>query len=210
MAGGAFLIHTAMKEIFHMLVVHDLGKGADEGPKHASVATVIFWILAIDIVFAFDTDAFTYVETDFTTSALAGVAIDMGQIDWSAIGAIIIGSFIYFDQGTPFPPAESWEYARIRLRIRSGVPAGEHPAGVVKSVPEKPPTTCLLTAVNFCAPVAISPGTVSVRATMHTAVSPLSSAILPAIKGAAAKVKAKTRPGTKGIAFAGSFHDTFS
>jgi predicted tellurium resistance membrane protein TerC len=55
MAGGAFLIHTAMKEIFHMLVVRDLGKGADEGPKHASVATVIFWILAMDIVFAFDT-----------------------------------------------------------------------------------------------------------------------------------------------------------
>ena len=55
MAGGGFLIHTAMKEIFHMLVVHDLGKEAGGGPKHASVATVIFWILAMDIVFAFDT-----------------------------------------------------------------------------------------------------------------------------------------------------------
>jgi predicted tellurium resistance membrane protein TerC len=55
MAGGAFLIHTAMKEIFHMLVVHDLGKASDGGPKHASVARVLFWILAMDIVFAFDT-----------------------------------------------------------------------------------------------------------------------------------------------------------
>ncbi|MDP1702201.1 MAG: TerC family protein [Aestuariivirga sp.] len=55
MAGGAFLIHTAMKEIFHMLVVHDLGKVSGGGPKHASVARVLFWILAMDIVFAFDT-----------------------------------------------------------------------------------------------------------------------------------------------------------
>ncbi len=34
--GGVFLIHTALKEIYHMLVVHDLGHGASEGPKHAA------------------------------------------------------------------------------------------------------------------------------------------------------------------------------
>ncbi len=55
MAGGAFLIHTAMKEIFHMLVVHDLDKETGGGPKHSSVARALFWILAMDIVFAFDT-----------------------------------------------------------------------------------------------------------------------------------------------------------
>jgi predicted tellurium resistance membrane protein TerC len=55
MAGGAFLIHTAMKEIFHMLVVDDLGKKTGGGPKHSTVARALFWILAMDIVFAFDT-----------------------------------------------------------------------------------------------------------------------------------------------------------
>ena len=39
MAGGAFLIHTAMKEIFHMLVVHDLEHEEGQGPKHRTVAT---------------------------------------------------------------------------------------------------------------------------------------------------------------------------
>ena len=36
--GGAFLIHTALKEIFHMLVVDDLGHKASDGPKHRSCA----------------------------------------------------------------------------------------------------------------------------------------------------------------------------
>ncbi len=53
--GGAFLIHTALKEIFHMLVVHELGHGGPEGPKHRSVQSAIFWILVMNIVFSFDT-----------------------------------------------------------------------------------------------------------------------------------------------------------
>ena len=55
MVGGGFLIHTAMKEIFHILVVHDLGKETGGGAKHTTVARALFWILAMDIVFAFDT-----------------------------------------------------------------------------------------------------------------------------------------------------------
>ena len=38
-----------------MLVVHDLGRGDGEGPKHRSVATALFWILVMNIVFSFDT-----------------------------------------------------------------------------------------------------------------------------------------------------------
>jgi predicted tellurium resistance membrane protein TerC len=55
LAGGAFLIHTALKEIFHMLVVHDIeGEGKGQ-PAHSSVGRALFWILVMNIVFSFDT-----------------------------------------------------------------------------------------------------------------------------------------------------------
>jgi predicted tellurium resistance membrane protein TerC len=55
LAGGTFLIHTALKEISHMLVVDDLEHEEGEGPKHRSVASALFWILVMNIVFSFDT-----------------------------------------------------------------------------------------------------------------------------------------------------------
>ncbi len=55
MAGGAFLIHTALKEISHMLVVEDLEHEVGEGPKHRSVRAALFWIVVMNIVFSFDT-----------------------------------------------------------------------------------------------------------------------------------------------------------
>ena len=55
LAGGAFLIHTAMKEIFHMLVVHDLDHEEGSRPAHSTVARALFWILVMNIVFSFDT-----------------------------------------------------------------------------------------------------------------------------------------------------------
>ncbi len=55
MAGGAFLIHTALREISHMLVVDDLEHEEGEGPKHRSVGSALFWILVMNIVFSFDT-----------------------------------------------------------------------------------------------------------------------------------------------------------
>jgi predicted tellurium resistance membrane protein TerC len=53
--GGLFLIHTALKEIYHMLSVEDFEHEEGEGPKHRSVASAIFWILVMNIVFSFDT-----------------------------------------------------------------------------------------------------------------------------------------------------------
>lgn len=55
LAGGVFLIHTAMKEIFHMLAVDDLEHEQGAGPKHTSVAQALFWIMVMNIVFSFDT-----------------------------------------------------------------------------------------------------------------------------------------------------------
>ncbi len=55
LAGGAFLINTAMKEIFHMMAVDDLEHEEGEGPKHRSIGSALFWIMVMNIVFSFDT-----------------------------------------------------------------------------------------------------------------------------------------------------------
>lgn len=55
LAGGLFLIKTAMTEIRHMLSVDDLGHGEDKAPKHRTVALALVWIVLMNIVFSFDT-----------------------------------------------------------------------------------------------------------------------------------------------------------
>ena len=52
--GGIFLIYTAIKEIFHMLAVDDLDHIENEG-RSKSVARALFWIVAMNLVFSFDT-----------------------------------------------------------------------------------------------------------------------------------------------------------
>lgn len=52
--GGAFLIYTAIKEIYHMIGSHDLEKGASSAPRR-TIAAALFWILLMNIVFSFDT-----------------------------------------------------------------------------------------------------------------------------------------------------------
>ncbi len=54
LAGGLFLINTALREIRHMLSTDDL-EHDESGPKHRSVGSAIFWILVMNIVFSFDT-----------------------------------------------------------------------------------------------------------------------------------------------------------
>lgn len=52
LAGGVFIIYTAMKEIFHMLQIDEL-EGSGKGKKR-SVGTAIFWIVLMNLVFSFD------------------------------------------------------------------------------------------------------------------------------------------------------------
>lgn len=52
--GGVFLIYTAIKEIYHMLAVEELGHGSD-GPQHKTVTNALVWIVLMNIVFSFDT-----------------------------------------------------------------------------------------------------------------------------------------------------------
>ena len=52
LAGGAFIIYTAVKEIMHMLSVQDLG-GDSKGTQR-SVTSAITWIVLLNLVFSFD------------------------------------------------------------------------------------------------------------------------------------------------------------
>lgn len=53
LAGGTFIIYTAMKEIWHMTrLEHDSHGGGEE--KKKSVGMIIFWIVVMNVVFSFD------------------------------------------------------------------------------------------------------------------------------------------------------------
>jgi len=52
LGGGAFVIYTAFKEIYHMLSVDDLHQ--DSGEAERSVANAMFWIVLMNLVFSFD------------------------------------------------------------------------------------------------------------------------------------------------------------
>lgn len=53
LVGGTFIIYTAIKEIYHMLSVHDLHESDSQKPRK-SVAKAITWIVAMNVVFSFD------------------------------------------------------------------------------------------------------------------------------------------------------------
>jgi predicted tellurium resistance membrane protein TerC len=72
LAGGVFLIYTAVKEIFHMLAVHDLQGEGSSSKGTRTVASALFWILVMNIVFSFDTVLSAVALTDhFVTMSLA-------------------------------------------------------------------------------------------------------------------------------------------
>lgn len=50
--GGAFIIYTAVKEIMHMLAVHNVEDS--EGKQKKSVTRIIVWIVVMNLVFSFD------------------------------------------------------------------------------------------------------------------------------------------------------------
>lgn len=54
LAGGVFLMYTAIKEITHMLALDDMHEGVGDRSTR-SPAKALFWITAMNIVFSFDT-----------------------------------------------------------------------------------------------------------------------------------------------------------
>lgn len=77
LVGGVFIIYTATKEVMHMLRVDDLGH-SDKKP--ASVGAIIFWIVAMNLVFSFD-------------SILAAMALAKGNF-WVMAIAIVVGGVL--------------------------------------------------------------------------------------------------------------------
>ena len=53
LAGGAFILYTAVKEIHHMISIDHLGEH-EKSNDRKSVAGVIFWIVLMNLVFSFD------------------------------------------------------------------------------------------------------------------------------------------------------------
>jgi len=74
--GGAFIMYTATKEIWHMMQIQHLGQG-DRKPK--SVAGVIFWIVLMNLVFSFD-------------SILSAIALT--DVFWIMATSIFIGAML--------------------------------------------------------------------------------------------------------------------
>jgi len=72
--GGAFIIYTATKEIWHMMQIQQLGH-EDRKPK--SIAHIIFWIVSMNLVFSFD-------------SILSAIALT--DVFWVMATAIFIGA----------------------------------------------------------------------------------------------------------------------
>ena len=71
--GGVFILYTATKEIMHMMVLDEM-HGGDRKPR--SVASIIFWIVAMNLVFSFD-------------SILSAIALT--DTFWVMATAILIG-----------------------------------------------------------------------------------------------------------------------
>jgi predicted tellurium resistance membrane protein TerC len=74
--GGVFIIYTAMKEILHMMVFSDHEPEEDQSK---SVRMIIFLIVAMNVVFSFD-------------SILSAMALT--EVFWVMASAIIIGGLL--------------------------------------------------------------------------------------------------------------------
>ncbi len=77
LAGGGFILYTAVKEVWHMIRLENADHHADAKPK--SVGMVIFWIVLMNVVFSFD-------------SILSAMALTKNY--WVMTLAIIIGGVL--------------------------------------------------------------------------------------------------------------------
>ncbi|MDA8017673.1 MAG: tellurium resistance protein TerC [Thermoanaerobaculia bacterium] len=74
--GGVFIIYTSTKEILHMMGLEDL---EHEEKAQRSIGSIIFWIVAMNLVFSFD-------------SILSAIALT--DVFWVMATAIVIGGVL--------------------------------------------------------------------------------------------------------------------
>ncbi len=76
LAGGGFILYTAMKEVWHMIRLEHDDHGGKK--KHKSVGMVIFWIVLMNVVFSFDSILSAMALTD--TLWVMSLAIVIGGV----------------------------------------------------------------------------------------------------------------------------------
>ncbi|MBX2804104.1 MAG: tellurium resistance protein TerC [Myxococcales bacterium] len=82
LAGGIFIIYTAFREILHMLSLDHLGGHGDNEPQR-TVQTAVAWIVAMNLVFSFDsilsalalTDVFAVMATAIIVSGVMMIVL---------------------------------------------------------------------------------------------------------------------------------------
>ncbi|TWT47428.1 TerC family protein [Botrimarina hoheduenensis] len=107
LAGGVFILYTALKEIMHMLAVHDLSHDADRQPK--SVTAVIATIVAMNLVFSFDSILSAMALTDNFWVMAAAIVVSGAMMIFLADGVSnflkknrmyeVLGLFVLFIVG---------------------------------------------------------------------------------------------------------------
>ena len=81
--GGAFIIYTATKEIWHMMQIQQLGQ-EDRKPK--SIANIIFWIVSMNLVFSFDSILSAIALTDVFIIMATAIFIGAALMIWLSDG----------------------------------------------------------------------------------------------------------------------------
>jgi predicted tellurium resistance membrane protein TerC len=80
--GGIFILYTAMKEIMHMLAVDDIGHSGERKP--GSVFKVMGWIIAMNLVFSFDSILSAMALTDVFVVMAAAIVVSGILMLWLA------------------------------------------------------------------------------------------------------------------------------
>ena len=83
LAGGVFIIYTAMKEIWHMTRLEHDHHGHGE-VKQKSAASAIFWIMVMNVVFSFDSILSAMALTDVLWVMAAAVILSGLAMIWLA------------------------------------------------------------------------------------------------------------------------------
>lgn len=82
MFGGAFIIYTAMKEIFHLLAVDHLEHADTAGRR--TVVSALIWIVTMNLVFSFDSILSALALTQVFVIMATAIIISGGLMIWAA------------------------------------------------------------------------------------------------------------------------------
>ncbi len=80
LVGGVFIVYTAFKEIHHMLAVDEIGAAGDKGLR--STGAAIFWIIAMNLVFSFDSILAAVALTDLFAVMATAIVISGVLMIW--------------------------------------------------------------------------------------------------------------------------------